>query len=459
MTVPDSPAQRPTSKDPVLDAVFRLIADDGVKVPPIPSVVAQLSQKLANPSCEMRDVALLVGTDQALSAHVIRCAGATLLAARAQVTSLNEAVMRVGTNGLFSLAVSFCIGREVARKSMLQSLRRDVFRKAAATAEFCRRLAGSHRVDPDSAFLCGLLGSFGLNVALVAIEQVLLGSRASTARPAAEWMEMARRVESQIGANVITQWGMPKLVAEVMVARRTGEGSEQAVAYAGLLQGCDRLAELFYAQPSPPVSEIAAAMRCSEHQAVEIASFLPSVASSVHALGSASDDTKNSRPISAPIVEILPTTLKGQLIPTSIPCTVERKGGDHQLMCTGMASDGFVAQGTQPLPMNQVVKCKLLGVEEDLELVACVTAVTLEGEYRFELKPMGLVGAHLRRWQKMRGEPDAVTSQTIEVQPARPGLAPPPRGAEKPASGAGTTTQPRSPLKRIGGWLRGRGDE
>jgi hypothetical protein len=271
-------------------------------------------------------------------------------------------------------------------------------------------------------------------------------------------MDMARQVESQIAANVITQWGMPKLVADVMIARRTGQGTEQSVAYAGLLEDCDRLAELFYAQPSPPVADIAAAMRCSEDQAVEIASFLPSVASSVHALGSASDDTKSSRPISAPIVEILPTTLKGLLVSTSIPCTVERKGGDHQLMCTGIANDGFVAQGTQPLPMNQVVKCKLLGVEEDLELVACVTSVTLDGEYRFELKPMGLVGVHLRRWQKMRGDVAPVTSQTIDVQPARPGVAPP-RAEEKLSTGAGTTTQTRSPLKRIGGWLRGRGDE
>lgn len=461
MHVPDSPpAQRPTPKDPILDAVFRLIADDGVKVPPIPSVVAQLSQKLANPSCEMREVALLVGTDQALSAHVVRCAGATLLATRAQVTSLNEAVMRVGTNGLFSLAVSFCIGREVARKSLLQSLRRDVFRKAAATAEFCRRLAGAQRVDPDSAFLCGLLGSFGLNVALVAIEQVLLSTRTSTARPAAEWMAMARQAESQIAANVISQWGMPKLVADVMVAHRTGQGSEQPIAYAGLLQACDRLADLFYDQPSPPVADIATAMQCSEQQAIDIAGFLPSVASSVHALGTAGDDVKSSRPISAPIVEIQPTTLKGQLVSTGIPCTVERRGGDHQLMCTGIANDGFVAQGTQPLPMNQVVKCKLLGVEEDLELVACVTAVTLDGEYRFELKPMGLAGAHLRKWQKMRGDTGpAVTSEKIEVQPARPGLAVSPRTDEKPAPAAAASAQPRSPLKRIGGWLRGRGDD
>jgi hypothetical protein len=175
---------------------------------------------------------------------------------------------------------------------------------------------------------------------------------------------------------------------------------------------------------------------------------------------------KNSRPISTPIVETALTTLSGPLVPVSMPCTVERKGGDHQLRCTAMATDGFVAQGTQPLPMNQVVKCKLLGVEDDLELVVCVTAVSNEGEYRFEMKPMALTGAHLRRWQKMRGDIDgpiavsaaAVAPDTIiEVQPARPGLAPPPRtddAAPRPAASGG-----KSPLKRIGGWLRGRGDD
>ncbi|HTE49734.1 MAG TPA: HDOD domain-containing protein [Kofleriaceae bacterium] len=457
---------RPTSKDPVLVAVLRLIAEDAVKVPPIPTVVAQLSQKLADPACEMRGVAALVGTDQALSAHVLRCAGATLLATRAQVASLTEAVMRVGTNGLFSLSVSFCLGREVARRSPLQSLRRDVFRQAATTAEFCRRLAPAQKLDPDSGFLIGLLGSFGLNVALGAIEQVLSQSNANPGRPAAEWMEMARRCEESIAVGVITQWGMPKLVGDVIAARRTGQGDEKSLAYAALVQAADRLTELFCSTPTPTVAEIAAAVRCSEQQAAEISTILPGVAAAVLAIGSAGDDLKASRPIATPVVEAPPTTLKGQLVTSSIPVTVERKGGDQQLMCTGMTDDGFVAQGTQPLPLNQVVKCRMLGVDEDLDLVAFVAAVALDGEYRFEMKPMGLVAGHARKWQKLRGDAASGGVEAVEVLPSRPDLAV--SRALDPASAHGAAQRhddrqggvslhagKGSPLRRIGGWLRG----
>ncbi len=393
---------RPARADPVLDAILALVTRDEVKVPPIPAVVGKLSEQLKNSEIDLRAVTSMVGTDQALSAHILRCASHALLASRGQVTSLNEAVMRVGTNGLFSLVVSFCLGRDASRASALQSLRRDVFRRAAATAEFCRRMAPSHSADPDGAFLCGLLGSFGLTVALGAVEQVLsASSRLQQSRPAEAWMEIARRCDQESAASVAAKWGMPKLVTDVITARRTGEVDSSLAAYVKLLERAEKLTELFYREAAPSEEDIARAIDCNAGTAAEIAAFLPQVAASVHALGSAADDHK---PQSVPIlVEAPPTTLRGEVVPASIPVTVERKGGDHQIVCVGLAADGFVAHGTRPLPLNQVVKCVVLGAEEDLALVAFVAGVARQdNEYRFEMKPMGLVGGHATRWQKLR---------------------------------------------------------
>ncbi len=389
--------------EPVLHAVLDLVTQDGVKVPPIPAVVARLSDLLKNPECEMREVTALVGTDQALVAHILRCASSSLLAARTQVASLNEAVMRVGTNGLFSLAVSFCMGRDVARSTPLQSLRRDGFRRAAASAEFCRRLAPRHGADPEGAFLCGLLGNFSLTVALGAIEQVLaIDKRLKQSRPAEAWMEIARLAADQIATRVTTQWGMPKLVCEVIAARRSGERDAHLAPYVRLLDIADPLTDLFYVRVAPDAREIAQSVQCDEAEAAEIAAFLPEVAASVWALGSAADDLKMTQSMQIMMVEPSSTTLQGEVVPASIPVTVERKGGPQQLVCTGLATDGFVASGVNALPLNQVVKCRFLAVEEDLELVAYVASVIKDGEYRFEIKPMGLTGAHASKWQKLR---------------------------------------------------------
>jgi HD-like signal output (HDOD) protein len=397
---PESPAAKP---DPVLAAILNLVTKDEVKVPPIPSVVSRLSEHLRNPEIDLRAVTQMVGTDQALSAHILRCASGTLLAARGQVTSLNEAVMRVGTNGLFSLAVSFCLGKDAARSSPLQSLRRDLFRKAAATAEFSRRLAQRHGADPDGAFLCGLLGSFGLTVAIGAIEQVLHANpKLKQSRPAESWMSIARRCDEEAAGSVAAKWGMPKLLTDVITARRSGEIDRTLAPYVAVLQHAERLTEVFYNDAAPREEDIANALGCSAAEAGEIARFLPEVAASVLAQGSAADDHKMTQSIQIPVVDAPPSTLRGELVPASIPVTVERKGGDQQLVCVGLAADGFVAHGTQPLPLNQVVKCRLLGIDEDLELVAFVAAVLKENDYRFEMKPMGLVGGHARSWQKLR---------------------------------------------------------
>ncbi len=417
---------RPPKADPALDAILALVKRDEVKVPPIPAVVGKLSEQLKNSEIDLRAVTTMVGTDQALSAHILRCASHTLLASRGQVTSLSEAVMRVGTNGLFSLVVSFCLGRDASRATPLQSLRRDVFRRAAATAEFCRRMAPTHGADPDGAFLCGLLGSFGVTVALGAVEQVLSASpRLQQSRAAESWMDIARRCDQEIGASVAAKWGMPKLVTDVITTRRTGEGDPSLAAYVKLLERAELLTDLFYREAAPSEEDIARAIGCSAGAAAEIAAYLPQVAASVHALNAAADDQK---PQSVPILIDAPqTTLRGEVVPASIPVTVERKGGDHQIVCVGLAADGFVAHGTQPLPVNQVVKCVVLGVDEDLELVAFVASVLRkDSEYTFEMKPMGLVGGHATRWQKLRLESakqfsdnEALDADTMAARDAR----------------------------------------
>ncbi len=216
-------------------------------------------------------------------------------------------------------------------------------------------------------------------------------------------MDIARRCDQEIGGSVAAKWGMPKLVTDVITTRRTGEGDPSLAAYVKLLERAELLTELFYREAAPSEEDIARAIGCSASAAAEIAAFLPQVAAAVHALNSAADDVK---PQSVPIlVEEPPTSLRGEIVPASIPVTVERKGGDHQIVCVGLAADGFVAHGTQPLPLNQVVKCVVLGVDEDLELVAFVAGVfRKDSEYRFEMKPMGLVGGHATRWQKLRLE-------------------------------------------------------
>lgn len=468
----------PPLADPLLEVVLRLIASDGVKVPPIPSVVAKLSEHLANPSCEMRDVTLLVGTDQALSAHILRCASSTLLSGRNQVTSLNDAVMRVGTNGLFSLAVSFTLGRETARPSPLQSLRRDVFCRAAASAEFCRRLASRHDADAEGAFLCGLLGSFGLTVALGAIEQVLATSEDKTSRPADVWMQMARECAARMGARVAAQWGMPKLVGEVIVAREASEVDASMRPYVKLLATADALTDLLYKVTSPGEAEVIEAIRCPPGEAADIAAFLPEVAKSVWALGVATDDLKQTQAISIHMIESPQTTLRGEVVPASIPVTIERKGGDQQLVCVGLATDGFIAHGTRSLPLNQVVKCKLMNGDEDFEVVAFVAGVSKDVEYRFEMKPMGLSGVNARKWQALRTVAAREHTANLSLDESLPEDSPIVRVATQAIdvgdlqSGKPTTgpvAAPRqggyvslhaekSPFKRLGSWLRGKSE-
>ncbi|HKE18120.1 MAG TPA: HDOD domain-containing protein [Kofleriaceae bacterium] len=460
---PDAPISHP---DPVLEAIRHVIAGDRLIIPPMPAVLARLSDEVAKPSLDVHGIAQLVGTDQALAAHVLRCASHTLPGAREQIASLTDAIVRLGAGGLYSLVVSFSLGRESARLTPLQSLRRDVLRRAAALAVFCRRLAPRRGVDPEGAFLCGLLGSFGLSVSLGAIEQALADHQLEESRPADAWMDVARRCEQQIAAHVAEEWGVPQLVADVAAARRGGaplaapSPLAHLAPFVDLLAAGDALTELFYRDAAPAVEDIALAIGCDAEEAAEIAQLLPEAAAAVWALGAEADDLRVTHSIQIPVVEPPPTTLRGSLVEVSIPLVVERNSGDQHLVCVALAADGFVAHGTQALPHNQVVKCRLLAGAV-LDLVAFVSSVVKESGYRFEFKPIGLTGGNARKWRQLRGEDgEPAASPGPGDQPPR-ARSPRPSGLVDPAAArqGGVSLHPdRGPLRRLGSWLRGRGD-
>ena len=233
----------------------------------------------------------------------------------------------------------------------------------------------------------------------------------------------------------------------MIAARRGREDDAPRGSFVAVLDVAEKLTELFYRDAAPPVEDIARAAGCDLREAADIAHFLPDLAAVVCALGAATDDLKLSQTMHIPIVEAPPTMLKGRMVTVNIPATVERKTGDQQLVCVGLAADGIVAHGTQALPLNQVVKCKLLVAEEDLDLVAFVAAVVKEdNDYRFEIKPMGLTGPNARRWQELRGEGDNAKAP----RPRAESSAPRPSGAAYVSLHADRG----SPLRRLGSWLR-----
>jgi HD-like signal output (HDOD) protein len=76
------------------------------EMPPFPASTVRLAQLVASPDCNLADVAELIAYDQALTVRLLRSANSAANAGATRVTTAQEAVTRLGTTQVLTLAVA-----------------------------------------------------------------------------------------------------------------------------------------------------------------------------------------------------------------------------------------------------------------------------------------------------------------------------------------------------------------
>jgi putative nucleotidyltransferase with HDIG domain len=223
--------------------LIALIQSDKVRVPPYPAIAMRLGILLKRPDYSMSELAALVTSDQALSAAVLRAANSAQLRGSAALVSLADAVVRVGSNELIRLAFTVGLGKEASRDGVLLDLRRTVWRQSVWSAFLCRELAQRWRLDPDPAFLCGLLHDFGRVVALSCLEEILVTAAATIKLSPARCCQVVEAYHVELGMVMAEKWSLPKIVSDVIREHHyiAGDGARD---YVGLVRASDQLVAL-----------------------------------------------------------------------------------------------------------------------------------------------------------------------------------------------------------------------
>ena len=110
--------------------------------------------------------------------------------------------------------------------------------------------------------------------------------------------------------------------------------------------------------------------------------------------------------------------LKGIVVPARFEVVIELGNASWTCACVGIAEDGFVVEGGQPLPTNHVVRCRLVAPDGELELFGFAAAAA-RGDHQ-EIKSMGLKGPVAERWQSLRRTFDVGDSLGVRARGTRP---------------------------------------
>lgn len=228
----------------------RLIAvfeDPSYRPPPLPSVAMELLALSNKKDARASDVVRLLEQDEMLAGSVMRLVGSPIYSGRNNVTTLQEAVVRLGFKVVRDMVFEVALRSGVFDLEEYAETVAQVQRHSTVTAYIARVVCNKARIDGDHAFICGLLHDVGFAALMFAVTD----SEGAAAPPLEQLWTDVDALHERASGILARLWGLPDSMAEVVGHHHhlhTGEFSKVAAA----ICVADRLSRSFGADVVGP---------------------------------------------------------------------------------------------------------------------------------------------------------------------------------------------------------------
>ncbi len=227
---------------------------------PSPTGVALTILELTrNPETSTEDLAEVLKGDPALAGQVLKYANSAVMGSREEITSLNDALVRLGMSMVRQLCLGFSVLSSARSGPCPRFDYQRYWTRSLATGVGCQILSRRiSSVSPDEGFTCGLLGHIG-SLALASVypdeyAQILSawnsGSNAQLHTLEEDTLSLNHH---QVTAAIFNDWGLPEYYQQATLNQddhdwidtREADGSlSRARKLANLLNIADLVAEI-----------------------------------------------------------------------------------------------------------------------------------------------------------------------------------------------------------------------
>jgi HD-like signal output (HDOD) protein len=183
------------------------------RLPIMSEVAHSLVRTLNDPDATAAQIEAIISKDPALTANLLRMANSAQFGLSRQVLSLNQAITMLGMSRIRSLALSTSIGTAFPTVPGLD--RKEFWRYSMACAGYAQWLAGGVGLDPQQAWLAGMMLRLG---------ELLIGQRSPEslaeieAQPTPAHIRWEREHqlfgfdEVQVTAVLARHWNFPEAI-------------------------------------------------------------------------------------------------------------------------------------------------------------------------------------------------------------------------------------------------------
>jgi diguanylate cyclase (GGDEF)-like protein len=205
-----------------MDPKLRAKLSECQTLPSLPAVAMELVRQCRSEDFDVRKVSDLLSKDPALAAKVLRTANSSAFSAGAPVTTVSGAFLRMGSNTVMTLALSFSLARTRKTTKVGGFDHNAYWKRALLCATAMRVLAKYVSMNPEEAFLVGLFQDIGV----LALHEVLKAPYGQTFADAGSDHLRLERLEherfgvdhTEVGAWLAERWQLPPFIARATLA-------------------------------------------------------------------------------------------------------------------------------------------------------------------------------------------------------------------------------------------------
>ena len=182
-------------------------------VPMVPTVAREVLELATEPDVSAQRLAHVVSRDPVLATRVLQVANSAYSGSGIEITSIRDAVVRLGTHSTRNLVTAVCVASLLGRRETDGGRGRELIDHGIGTAYiawFLAEVAGKSR---DEAFVSGLLHDIGK----LLIHQLASRRPAGIPKPAPEEVAHVMDVKhAACGGDLLRWWGLPAALANAV---------------------------------------------------------------------------------------------------------------------------------------------------------------------------------------------------------------------------------------------------
>ncbi len=183
--------------------------------PTLPAVAIEVLNLSQQPKVSFADVGKVLERDGMMTGQVLKLAQSPLFAGKQKVTSIHQAMVRLGLRTVRDLVVQVALQAKVFRCKPYAPAMESLRRHSTAVGHLARIITKYTSFDAEFAFLCGLLHDVGVAGCLLALAE---HAKPGPPPPIEEAWPSVMAVHEQASELMAQNWALPPDVSIVLGA-------------------------------------------------------------------------------------------------------------------------------------------------------------------------------------------------------------------------------------------------